>query len=433
MAWFLLLLLLLPLPAGSQAKRARKTPARPKPPAAETVKFPIETLAVEGNRNYSQEQILAVAAIRVGQPAGKELFEAARERLMATGAFESVGYGYQPSKSRKGYAATIQVVEIAQVYPFRFERLDAPADQLLACLKNSDPLFADKLPGTQPILDRYARAIETCPAAKDLGDKVVGRVVADESGQMVIAFRPATPPPVVAEVHFTGNKVIPTTVLQNTIAGVAIGSSFTERRFRQLLDTSIRPLYEARGRVRVAFPKVAAATAQQVKGVVVSVEVDESQVYQLGEVGLAGENLPEERLRKAGGFKTGDVANFTEIAAGIERLKQVLRRNGHMKPETRLERQINDPRKTVDITIHVDKGPQYVFGKLTIQGLDMHGESAIKKLWAIKPGAPFDAGYPAYFLQRIKDDGVFDNLKETKSKQDVDEKNLTVDVTLTFR
>ena len=38
-----------------------------------------------------------------------------------------------------------------------------------------------------------------------------------------------------------------------------------------------------------------------------------------------------------------------------------------------------------------------------------------------------------YFLQQIKEDGVFDNLKGTKSKIDVDEKNLVVNVTLIFK
>jgi len=433
MRWLAILLLLLPWSAVPQTKTRKKAPAKPKPAATAPAKFPIETLAVEGNRNYSREQILAVAELRTGQPASKELFESARERLMATGAFESVGYGYQPSKSGKGYSATLQVAEVAQVYPFRFERLHAPADQLIACLKSSDPLFAEKLPGTQPVLDRYARAIEACPAAKDVGDKVAGKLMADDAGQMFISFRPATPPPSVAEVHFTGNQVIEATVLQNAIASVAIGAVFTEQRFRQLLDMGVRPLYEARGRVRVAFPKITAEPSAQVKGVVVKVEVDEGQVYQLGDVRFSGAGLPVDGLRKAGDFKTGDIANFTEIGAGMERMKQALRRNGHMKPEIRLDRSIRDTGKIVDITLQVEPGPRYVLGKLVIQGLDMHGEAAIRKLWTVKPGAPFDAGYPDYFLQQIKEDGVFDNLKGTKSKIDVDEKNLVVNVTLIFK
>lgn len=41
-------------------------------------------------------------------------FESARERLLATGAFDTVGYSYAPDPNGKGYAATIQVTEVRQ-------------------------------------------------------------------------------------------------------------------------------------------------------------------------------------------------------------------------------------------------------------------------------------------------------------------------------
>ena len=432
----LLLLLLLP-PAEAQTARDKKKAARPKPAATATTvtpaKWPVESLAVEGNRNYTAAQILAVAALRIGQAAGKEEFEAARDRLMATGAFESVGYRFAPSAGGKGITAGFQVVEVAQVYPFRFERLDAPADQLTECLRRADPLFAENLPGTMPVLERYARALDVCPAAKNVGDKIVGNLVPDEEGNLVIAFRPATPPPAVAEVRFTGNKVIPATALQNAISGTAIGSRYTEQRFRQLLDAGIRPLYEARGRVRVAFPILQVEQAQSVEGVAVTVEVNEGEVYNLGQVRFAGEDLPESDLRKAAAFATGDIANFTEVQAALDRVRRQLRRKGYLNPDVGFTRDIHDDKKTVDLTVQIDKGPQYVFASLRIEGLDIHGEAAIRKLWAMKPGQPFDSAYPEYFLTRIKEDGVLDNLRSTKSSIQLDDKKLNAAVTLIFK
>src|ERR1051325_9684288 len=88
--------------------------------AGQVKKWPIETLAVEGNQNYTADQILAVAGLKIGQPAGKEEFEAAQQRLEATGAFETVGYKFGPSVTSNGYAATIQVLEVEPIYPVRF-------------------------------------------------------------------------------------------------------------------------------------------------------------------------------------------------------------------------------------------------------------------------------------------------------------------------
>ena len=59
-------------------------------------KWPIESLSVEGLKNYSQQQVLEVAGLKAGQLATKEDFEAARDRLLKAGVFETVGYRFAP-------------------------------------------------------------------------------------------------------------------------------------------------------------------------------------------------------------------------------------------------------------------------------------------------------------------------------------------------
>jgi outer membrane protein insertion porin family len=417
----LLLALLLFWPAAG-AQQPSQAPGR----------WPIESLTVEGASRYPAERILAVTRLKVGQVASKEDLEAARSRLMETGVLGSVGCRFGPSASGKGLLVTFQVVEVAEVYPFRFERLEAPAKELEEWLRSSDPFFGDRIPATEPVLNRCARAIEAFLASRNKAETVAGRLTADNPGQLVVVFSPAAPPPAVAEVRFTGNTVIPSAALQSKIAEVAIGMPYNEARFRQALEASIRPLYDARGRIRVAFPQLLVERAQDVAGVAVTVEVVEGDVYELGEVRLQGEALPEKELHEAGDFKAGDVANFSAIEAGLERIKNRLRRQGFLKPETSVERRVDDQKKKVDLVVHVDKGPRFVFGKLTIEGLDLNAEVQLRRLWGAKPGAPFDADYPDYFLGRIREDGVFDNLGKTRSAIKIDDQSLTVDVILYF-
>src|SRR2546421_2465639 len=106
MRWILLLFLLGSAPALPQKKAPKKTSA------AVPNRWPIESLTVEGNHNYTKEQILSVAGLKVGQLAGKQDFETARERLVASGVFESVGYRFEPSKDSGAYAASFHVVEV---------------------------------------------------------------------------------------------------------------------------------------------------------------------------------------------------------------------------------------------------------------------------------------------------------------------------------
>ena len=95
------------LSAGALAQthdRRKPVPAAPIEPAPTS--YTVENLFVAGNRAYTADQILRAAGLRVGQKAGKSDFEAARDKLDATGAFDRVNYRFAPSKDGEGYDAT---------------------------------------------------------------------------------------------------------------------------------------------------------------------------------------------------------------------------------------------------------------------------------------------------------------------------------------
>src|SRR5882724_11826076 len=373
MAW-LVALLLLSVPGFAQSK------------------WPIQSLTVEGLKNYTQAQAIATAGLKIGQLAGKADFEAARDRLLATGVFETVGYRFEPAAASTAYVASFEVVEVEPVYPVRFEALNVPDAEVRAWLRKKDPFFGAKIPATEAFLNRHAAEIEQYLSSQGRTEKIAGKVVADSAEQFTIVFRPATGAPKVAEVKFQGNEVVPSSVLLNSFAGVAYGTIYSEAAFRQMLDASIRPIYEARGRIRLAFPAIQTEKAKNVEGLVVTVTVDEGSSYDLGDVSLTGETpVPAKELLKAGGFKAGDMANFDDVNAGLDRMKKRLRREGYTKANFHVERHVDDKKKTVDLAIRPELGTQYFFGKYTVEGLDIHGEAAVKKLWTMRVGQPFNA------------------------------------------
>ena len=93
---------------------------------------------------------------------------------------------------------------------------------------------------------------------------------------------------------------------------------------------------------------------------------------------------------------------------------------------------VRDQDHIVNLTINVDRGPQFTLGKLDIQGLDLIGEPAVRKMWKIEPGQPYQDGYPEAFLNRVRDEGIFDNLGKTRAETNIHEDSHTVDVTLFF-
>jgi outer membrane protein assembly factor BamA len=143
----------------------------------------------------------------------------------------------------------------------------------------------------------------------------------------VILFRPARDLPAVAQVSFEGNRIVPGSVLRTAISSAGIGSAYTERNFRQILEAAVRPVYEERGRLHVTFPKIRAETEKDVVGVHIYVTVDEGEVYNLGKVTIVGVTpIGPDKLLAEGDFKTGDIDNSELIAAGLERIHKVVLR-----------------------------------------------------------------------------------------------------------
>ncbi len=400
----------------------------PQPPA----RWQIESLEVEDPGAYSQAEILDYAGLRIGQLAGKEELESARRRLTESGYFGGAGYRYKPAPSKKGIAVTLELAEAGEAYPVRFERLDVADEEIASALRASDPLFRDWIPATPALLEKHARIIEQALAARGRRIEVAGRLRPDRANRLAVVFAPAARAPAIAQVQFAGNSAVSTEALQAAVAGVAVGAAYIEADFQQILDASARRLYDAGGRIRVRFPRVTATKAEAVDGVAVLVEVDEGQVYTLGGVRLAGTGLPEEELLRVAAIKTGGVADFSQVDAGVERVGRRLTRSGYLKPEISVEREIDDEALGVDVVIHVTPGPQFSFGRLAVVGLTLDGEAQVRRLWSLKPGAPYDPDYPEFFLKSIREKGVFDNLGKTRAEATIDDARRTVDVTVRF-
>jgi outer membrane protein assembly factor BamA len=419
-----MLVLVLALWAGgaAEAQKAHKAP----PPSA----WPIESIQIEGLHDYTRDQTLAALNLKVGQMAASKDFQAARDRLLATGAFTKADFRFGPAPGGKGYVVTFEIEEVEPKFAVGFEDLGVPAEPLRAALARNDPFYGPRIPATEPLLARYAKIVQEVLTAKGSTVTVAARLVPADSGQLRVVFEPASRPRV-ARVHFSGNAVVPSAALENAMNSVAVGMPYREARFRQVLDTQIRPLYDKHGRVRVTFSELQIEPEKDVKGLVLAVKVEEGPSYTLGKVEMQGATLPRADLEKVNGFKAGEVFNQDAVEAVVARIEKRQKRDGRLHVQSQVERRIDDTAKKVNLIIHVTPGPQYTFGQLTIEGLDILTEPAIRKAWALKPGDPFNAEYPQNFLDSVRED--LDNLGETRAAVKADDQSRTVDVTLTFK
>jgi outer membrane protein insertion porin family len=394
--------------------------------------YPLENLRVVGNQHFTAAQIIAASGLRIGQNVNREAFDAARARLMASGAFENVGYEFKPSAKQTGYEATFDVTEVALLYRYRFEDLPASDDALRAVLRKQEILLGDEIPATPEVLNRYNGVLTRFLEGKV---EVSGRLNYSLPGEPTILFRPAGERPRISEVHFTGNSLLDTKKLAMTFADVAIGAEFSDASARHLLDVSIRPLYEAVGHIGVKFPKITSEPSKEegVVGVSVTVAVDEGPEYTLNAVKFVGVDPKKmKELDDLAKLRTKDTVNFDEVKSALNRITGRYKSNGYLHVAVNADRAVNDQQHTVDLTIKVEPGAQYFFGKLAVEGLDLFGEPAIRKMWGDRQGKPFDSDFPDAFLKEVHDQAMFDNLGDTHAETKVNEDSRTVDITLIF-
>jgi outer membrane protein insertion porin family len=262
----------------------------------------------------------------------------------------------------------------------------------------------------------------------------MGKVVLLGPQKYEAQFTPAAGLPNVALVTFEGNKAVRSTELQNAIASVAFGQPYTENNFRVLLENQIGPVYEKSGYMKVTFPSVTTSPSAQVKGVDVKVKINEGEQYSLGDVSVIGPMADESkhilRVAKIPPMKTVD---FDQIRTAVVRVKEALRHEGYLDVEVSVDREINEEKKSVNVVLVPQPGPKYTFGKLEIKGLGLDAVAVVEKAWVLRKGDPYPGEYPTYFLRRVKEDGWFDNLGETRAEPDINPETHEVNVTLYFR
>jgi len=411
------------LNAGQQAA-AKKTP----PPG------PLQSLVIRGNRLYSSADITRELGLKIGERVDKATIDAARVKLQATELFNNVSYEYRTGVGAPPpYQVTFEVAENDQTFPIRFDRFDEPQEKLRACLKEHVAIYSDRIPGTEGVLHRYQTAVESCLAQENKSTKVRAAISNDDPKQLTVLFSPETPAPTISQVEVSGNQAVDTGTILRAVNQVAIGVPLSDMRLKLILDGAIRPLYAAKGYAAVSFPKIATEPAKTNLGVVVKVEIKDGPQFKFGSIRFRGNGLDEDEIRSTIPFKPGQPYNSEQVDNFRLDLMKKMRHRGLLDASISTDPETDDAKRVVNLVYNVTPGSVYNFEKLDIQGLDVTSQPVIAKLWGEKQGHPFNPEYPDFFLKRVQQEGIFDNLADVRSDYSADASTHNVTVHLYFK
>jgi outer membrane protein insertion porin family len=410
-------------PVGDPAARGQGT-AESSP-----TRFPLRAIEVAGNEFYDKDAIIALSGLKVGDMVTPADFQRGLERISDAGVFDSVEFRFGPADN--GYKLTYTVQELGELYRFRADGFGVPAEEITQLLQEKVPLFAEKVPPTGTMVERIGNALEEFWKAKGNDSEVQGRLVPTGDDEFEMLFQPESAIDTIAFVKFENTGVLSPLDLQRSFNQVAMGVPYSETRLKELLQYNVLPLYEDKARMGAEFCPCQTEPDPETKGLLVTVHVEQGDEYTFGSIQFP-QNVAIQPAQMASLLKVkeGEPAAMGKVREGLAAIEDTLKRNGYMKALARHEQRLNRDQKTVDVEVLVQTDVQYTMGNLTITGLDVVTEPAVRKRWGIKIGEPFDGGYPTYFLDQVRD--MFDNLSKTESKVRVNEQKKTVDVELIF-
>jgi outer membrane protein insertion porin family len=393
----------------------------------------IHSVVIQGNKFYQTADILKVLDLKKGAPASPEVFKAAQGRLLATDLFSAAEYEFRYTFTKPAqYDVTYKIGEFEQLYPLQFEELGVPDDALRRYLQAHVALYSDRIPPTNSVLHRYTAAAQEFVSETKPTLKVKAFVSSDDPNHPTVTIRPDRPLPRITDVVISGNKAIETPVLQRALNDVAVGQRLSDAGVQQILNRTVKPLYAAKGYVAVTFPKIDTEKSKENEGYIVRIQIQEGPIFHFGTSAFRGGQFTADDIRSMMHYQKGEVFDGTKAEQLRHDIAESLRHQGLLTSNVELTRAQDDKNLAINLVYTISPGPVYTFQTLNIHGLDIESEPQIRKLWGEKPGKPFNPDYPDFFLKRVREMGLFDNLGSTRSTFTPEDSTHTVTVNLFF-
>ena len=407
---------------------------------------PVETVKLAkidfiGLSHYTADAALSVSGLAAGATLSLDDIEAGAQKLSDSGWFKKLGYRLKGPASALVLTFTVEE-ETAVNIPVVFDNFAWFADDELQDIirKNGVLGFDGTVPESGRAPEIIAQTLQELLAKNRLPGRVVYETLAGAGGENArILYSVKDISLRVCGLAFPGALVLTENELTRA-AYELVGQDYSRYAAQVFAQYKLRPLYRQRGYWRAKF---ALPTAQLVKddktcanGVRLATPVTEGAQYRWNTttwVNATAYDAPA--LDAAWGLPTGEVADETKLDKGLRALNELYQRKGYLDLGVRSEPLFDDAAQRLGWRLTLEEGPQFKMGRLTINGLPPAETQDLQKLWQLKEGDIFDAGYAQSFVTgpvstRIAQLGPAAQGLKIQLKQTPDKKNLTVEVVI---
>ena len=156
----------------------------------------------------------------------------------------------------------------------------------------------------------------------------------------------------------------------------------------------VRQAYQERGyfKALIGSPMVRVIQGDTRRKLIdVTISVDKGQLYRLKDISFTRITVfPEAELRRQFPMSAGDIFNTGKIHIGLENTRKLYGARGYIDFTPVPDTKIDDDANLVSLIIDVDEGPQFHYGKLTVDGEESKpgARATLLKAWQAYEGKP---------------------------------------------
>jgi outer membrane protein assembly factor BamA len=379
----------------------------------------IKEVHITGLHRYRPAEVLAFAGLAPGQAITEDDLKDAIGVLGKTGAFSDLTYSY--STLAGTVKVEFQLAETDKLLAIRFDNFVWWSDdELRAKLRERVPLFRDQLPVSGTLPDSVADGLQALVSERQIPGHVIYSRYGPENGPLeAFVYHVENISLSILSVDFPGAGPEELPSLQEAARKQLLGKQYSASDVATVAGIDFRNAYLRHGYLQVAFdaPSVTVPTpspnssnasesaqndlddANSVR-VVVHVPVHPGLQFRMASVDWTGNHVfSSDELQKLITVPAGQLTNLLQLQENLDQVVKLYGTRGYLEARCKLEPHLDPSAKTASFTAQVTEGIVFVFGELSIEGLDNKTAARIRDQWSLRVGEPFDTGYEISFLK----------------------------------
>ena len=350
---------------------------------------------VEGLKNLSEAQVVALSGLTPGAQVGRKDLQDAADALVRTGLFAKVNYKFE-THNESTLTVTFAIEENPRL-PVSYDNFPWYSDsELDDAVKKALPFYDGHLPQAGEVVERAASALKEFLSARDPKIEITHQVIASPLSEgSEQQFHVEGPVLKIASLEFSDPKLSQDLAVRAHLSEI-VDHPYSRIMIDVFLSEQIRPIYQQQGflQAKIGPSEVRLSMNPNQKlpnAIPVYVPCVPGPAYRWKGVEWKGNSaISTITLTNTLGMKAGELANGQAIEGAWERIREEYGQRGYLEAKVTPTPEFDDAAHTIAYQVAIVEGRQFRYGSMTISGMSLAGERQIQQAWMMKTGDLFD-------------------------------------------